>query len=459
MRLSAFTFELTDPSTQLVNVMIDTQIRGMGRQIVGFAVFSVAQVSMGNRQDLRVQVADFSGAFSGVVMLRTMLQEKGLLVDDWVQLGLGLTSTSAVPAARSGVVALTRRLSYVGADAPPGAKARKSAAGEDLAGGGGGGGGRDMPTRGSALAPDEGATKSRSQGLASTLRAAMTARKGQGGGGDGDVGPSGGAGAAGSPDSGAGAGAGAGGGSAAGGGGGGGKSPPANFTVSNPMVLAKEAKAKAARAAAAKAVFRLTDDEPVAPTPVPSRYAAAAAARAPSLRAGVMEAVRSGPPPPAGGAGAEPAVLSSVKSRTDLLARAVSSKRGKLAPLRIPGVAASSSAAAMAAVAAAADGDAAPVEVATVGTADVGAGPTPAPPGSSADDAENSADVGAGVGIGAGADADAAAADAAEAADGAGAADGVAAEAASTSGGSDEADHERVPEGLVPPPPPPPGSE
>ena len=105
------------------------------------------------------------------------------------------------------------------------------------------------------------------------------------------------------------------------------------FQVANPMVLAREAKAKAAKAAKAK-VFRLTDDEPVGPPqgrgPGPSPGAGA------GVGVGVVDGTEGAKPPPPSPHGSLPVAMKAVhKSRADLLSRAHKSTI-RLAPLKIP---------------------------------------------------------------------------------------------------------------------------
>ena len=104
MRVPEVQLHIPNPALLVVHVtlkrMSSKSILRFRNDVVGHASFPgrLAVTPDGSRKSMTVNIADYDGKATGVMVLRMRVQERGVFVEDWVSLGQGARSFDDVPA-------------------------------------------------------------------------------------------------------------------------------------------------------------------------------------------------------------------------------------------------------------------------------------------------------------------------------------------------------------------------
>jgi hypothetical protein len=111
-----------NPSAQVAHLTLKVCGNVFRKRVLGHASFPLSSAMTAGpiRRELGITLASFNGTTVGRLSIKLRIQEIGVLVEDWVELGQGLPSMANLPPFRSGLTAATsgftqRRLS-VGSD-------------------------------------------------------------------------------------------------------------------------------------------------------------------------------------------------------------------------------------------------------------------------------------------------------------------------------------------------------
>lgn len=111
-----------NPTQQVAHLTLKVCGNAFRKRVLGHASFplSSAMSSGPTRRELGITLTSFDGVKVGRVSIKIRVQEMGVLVEDWVELGQGLPSMANLPAFRSGlsfpVAGLMQRRASIGSD-------------------------------------------------------------------------------------------------------------------------------------------------------------------------------------------------------------------------------------------------------------------------------------------------------------------------------------------------------
>ena len=95
--------KLPRPEKQVAHVTLKLRGSALRKRVIGHASFPISSAMGGTRRELGMELTSFGGDVCGQLSLKLRVEEMGVLVEDWVALGQGLTSLEGMPPTRSGV--------------------------------------------------------------------------------------------------------------------------------------------------------------------------------------------------------------------------------------------------------------------------------------------------------------------------------------------------------------------
>jgi hypothetical protein len=93
-----------NPERQVAHITLKVGGNWLQKRVVGHASFPVGSAMGPNRRELAVTLTSFDDKPGGRITLKLRVQELGVFVEDWVALGQGLPSITAMPPVRHGLL-------------------------------------------------------------------------------------------------------------------------------------------------------------------------------------------------------------------------------------------------------------------------------------------------------------------------------------------------------------------
>lgn len=115
VRAPEITIPLPHPEKQVAHVTLKLRGNALRKRVIGFTSFPISSAMGGTRRELGMELTAYSGSVGGKITLKMRVVEKGVIVEDWMALGLGLPSLDSMPAVytnEAGVSVPVRRLSH-----------------------------------------------------------------------------------------------------------------------------------------------------------------------------------------------------------------------------------------------------------------------------------------------------------------------------------------------------------
>jgi hypothetical protein len=113
MRVPEIQMHMPSPAKQVVHVTLKAMRSRFQFQksVIGHASFGakVAVDETGERRDVAINLTNYDGKVSGRMVLKLRVQERGVIVENWVTLGQGARSLADLPTLRGGVPDALRR--------------------------------------------------------------------------------------------------------------------------------------------------------------------------------------------------------------------------------------------------------------------------------------------------------------------------------------------------------------
>jgi hypothetical protein len=93
-----------NPERQVAHITLKVGGNWLQKRVVGHASFPISSAMGPNRRELAVSLSSFDDKVGGRISLKLRVQELGVFVEDWVALGQGLPSITAMPPVRHGLL-------------------------------------------------------------------------------------------------------------------------------------------------------------------------------------------------------------------------------------------------------------------------------------------------------------------------------------------------------------------